>query len=149
MTRLLHSEPALRVDRARPMRTWVSTVRAAALCGALVALVVAVPAGAAGLKVTKNCDPKSGRVIPVSQLQRPGAFLPGHSELMATPNASCKTAARLLNRTNTQCQRVSTQPAMCGGRFTAFGYRCHFSFDGGGGGTCIASRGRRVTIDVP
>jgi len=124
-------------------------VRTAALSGALVAILVAVPAGATPLKVSKNCDPKSGRVIPISQLQGPGPFSPGHSELMATQNASCKTAARLLKRMVTRCRQVSTQPAVCAGHFRAFGYRCGFSFDGGGGGTCTASRGRRVTVDEP
>ncbi len=149
MTRVLHRQATLGGDHGSSVRTWASAVRAAVLSGVLVALLVAVPAGAARLRVSKNCDPKSGRVIPVSELQGPGAFPPGQSELMATRNASCKTAARLLKRMNMRCQQVSTQPGSCAGRFRAFGYRCGFSFDGGGGGTCIASRGRRVTIDVP
>ena len=149
MTHVQHREPTPGRDRGWPVSIWVRTVCAAALSGVLIALLVVVPAEAARMKVSKNCDPRSGRVIPVSQLQGPGPFAPGQSELMATRNANCKTAARLLRRMDTRCRQVSTQPAVCVGRFRAFGYRCRFSFDGGGGGTCTASRSRRVTVDEP
>lgn len=92
----------------------------------------------------KNCNPRTGRLIPVSALQGSGPFAPGHSELMATRNVSCETAARLNRAVEARCQGGS-----CNVTFHMSGFTCRAEFDGGGDGLCRASQRRRVIITVP
>lgn len=64
--------------------------------------------------------------------------------LWATRNVSCRTARRVYNDAT---RRITS------GRFHRTihvdGYRCRMNFDGGGDGTCAASRHRRIRFSVP
>jgi hypothetical protein len=63
--------------------------------------------------------------------------------LWATHNVSCKTARRVYRDATRRCD------GMCHAVLPIDGYRCRLSFDGGGDGTCTASRNRRIRFSVP
>jgi hypothetical protein len=63
--------------------------------------------------------------------------------LWATRNVSCKTARRVYRDATRQCN------GMCDTVRRVDGYRCKLSFDGGGDGSCTASRNRRIRFSVP
>jgi hypothetical protein len=63
--------------------------------------------------------------------------------LWATRNVSCKTARHVYRDATRKCD------GRCNTVLRIDGYRCKLSFDGGGDGTCTASRGRRIRFTVP
>jgi hypothetical protein len=63
--------------------------------------------------------------------------------LWATRNVSCKTARRVYRDATRRCD------GMCNRVLWVDGYRCKLSFDGGGDGSCTASRNRRIRFSVP
>ncbi len=63
--------------------------------------------------------------------------------LWATPNVRCAAARRVYHDATRECG------GRCNAVFRVDGYRCKLSFDGGGDGTCTASRHRRIRFSVP
>jgi hypothetical protein len=64
--------------------------------------------------------------------------------LWATRNVSCKTARHVYNDATKRIRSASFHRTI-----RVDGYRCKMDFDGGGSGTCSASRQRRISFDVP
>lgn len=63
--------------------------------------------------------------------------------LWATRNVSCRRARHVYNLATRRCR------ASCHVSPWIDGFRCRLAFDGGGDGTCVASRGRRIRFSVP
>lgn len=64
--------------------------------------------------------------------------------LWATRNVSCRTAKRVYNDAT---RRITV--GVFHRTISVDGFRCRMHFDGGGNGSCTASRQRRIRFDVP
>jgi hypothetical protein len=64
--------------------------------------------------------------------------------LWATRNVSCKTAKKVYNDATKRIPAGAFDQTI-----RVDGYRCKMNFDGGGAGTCTASRQRRIRFEVP
>lgn len=64
--------------------------------------------------------------------------------LWATRNVSCRTARRVYHDATSRLGN-----GLFNGIMHVDGYRCRMNFDGGGSGTCTASRHRRIHFEVP
>ena len=64
--------------------------------------------------------------------------------LWATRNVSCKTARRVYNDATRRIPSGTFDRTI-----RVDGYQCKMRFDGGGSGTCSASRHRRIRFSVP
>lgn len=78
-----------------------------------------------------------------AQLRTCFYYSTSHWGLWATRHVSCATARRVYRDATRRCD------GMCNAVLPVDGYRCKLSFDGGGDGTCTASRGRRIHFSVP
>jgi hypothetical protein len=100
-------------------------IRALAICLAMLA-ALAVPAAGAAKERTCFYHANSGW------------------GLWATRNVSCKTAKKVYNDATKRIPARAFDQTI-----RVDGYRCKMNFDGGGAGTCTASRNRRISFAVP